>query len=180
MVKTLEGKIAGLQNATSLREENERFQKREEELYKKMTKDHPRDIEVNVRKTGRRRNLEQDSAAEMEKMRKEEERKAIYDRWGKGLKQIEDYKERVAEETHEQSKPLARYSNDKDLDDYLKQQHRDGDPMAKYFQKRSLEERSGPSKCCSISILIICIHTFRQQLSCSETGISGAVPGQQI
>lgn len=146
MIKTLDGKIAGLQNATALHEENDRFQRREEELYKKMTKDQSSSDDVNVRKTGRRRNLEQDSAIEMEKMKKEEERKAVYDRWGKGLKQIEEYQDRIADERHEENKPLARYSDDKDLDEYLKQQHRDGDPMAKYFQKKTQDECTGRCK----------------------------------
>lgn len=147
MVKTLDGKIAGLQNASALRDENEKFKKREEELYKHMTKSHSDETEARVRKTGRRRNLEQNSEKEMEKMRKADERKAVYDRWGKGLKQIEEFKERVAEEMHEQSKPLARYANDADLDDYLKQQYRDGDPMADYFQSKSKEKGVGPCKC---------------------------------
>lgn len=147
MIKTLDGKIAGLQNATALRDENEKFKKREEELYKHMTKGQPDEMEAQVRKTGRRRNLEQNSEKEMEKMLKAEERKAIYDRWGKGLKQIEDFQERVADEMHEHSKPLARYANDADLDDYLKKQYRDGDPMAEYFQTRSKETGVGPCKC---------------------------------
>lgn len=148
-MKTLDGKIAGLQNATALRDENEKFKKREEELYKHMTKGQPDEMEAQVRKTGRRRNLEQNSEKEMEKMRKAEERKAIYDRWGKGLKQIEDIQERVADEVHEHSKPLARYADDTDLDEYLKQKARIGDPMAEYIQMRSKETGVGPCKCTS-------------------------------
>lgn len=146
MVKTLDGKIAGLQNASALRDENEKFKKREDELYKHMTKDQPDEMEAQVRKTGRRRNLEQNSEKEMEKMRRAEERKAIYDRWGKGLKQIADSNERAADEKHEHSKPLARYANDADLDDYLKEQYREGDPMAEYFQNKSKEKGGGPSE----------------------------------
>lgn len=146
-MKTLDGKIAGLQNASALRDENEKFKKREEELYKHMTKNQPDEVEAQVRSTGRRRNLEQNSEKEMEKMRKADERKAVYDRWGKGLKQIENFQERMADEMHEQSKPLARYANDADLDDYLKQQYRDGDPMAEYFQSKAKEKGFGPCKC---------------------------------
>lgn len=146
IIKTLDGKIAGLQSASALRDENEKFKKREEELYKHIAKNHPNDAEAQVRKTGRRRNLEQNSEKEMEKMRKADERKAVYDRWGKGIKQIEDFKERVAEEKHEQNKPLARYADDADLDDYLKQQFRSGDPMAEYFQSKSKEKGLGPCK----------------------------------
>lgn len=69
----------------------------------------------------------------------------MYDRWGAGLKQIEDFKERIATETHEMSKPMARYANDDDLENYLRNQCRDGDPMAKYMQKKSTQQQSGPS-----------------------------------
>lgn len=147
MIKTLDGKIAGLQNASALRDENEKLKRREEDLYKQMSKHQPDEMEAQVRRTGKRRNLEQNSEKEMEKMRKAEERKAVYDRWGKGLKQIEDFQERVADEMHEQSKPLARYANDADLDDYLKQQYRAGDPMAEYFQSKSKEKVGGLCKC---------------------------------
>lgn len=147
MEKTLDGKRAGLQNATALREENESFRKREDELYRKMAKDSSQNAEAVVRdrKTGRVRDLEQESAREREKSKKEQERKAIYDRWGKGVKQLEDYKERVAAETYEESKPLARYADDKDLDKYLKMQDRLGDPMAEYMRKKAKENNVGPS-----------------------------------
>lgn len=36
MTKTLEGKIAGLQDAKALREENDEFKRREDEMYRKM------------------------------------------------------------------------------------------------------------------------------------------------
>lgn len=148
MAKTLEGKAAGLQNAKSLREENENFRKREDELYKKMAADIPNGSEAVVRdrKTGRRRDLQQESEKEMEKMKKQEERKAVYDRWGRGVKQIEEHKMRVAEQSHEQSKPLARYSDDKDLDEFLKKQSHIGDPMADYFRRKAAETKTGPCK----------------------------------
>lgn len=105
-----------------------------------MISNQPDEMEARVRKTGRRRDMEQDSAKEMEKMRVAEERKVVYDRWGKGLKQIEHMQERFADEQHEQSKPLARYANDADLDVHLKQQQRDGDPMAAYIQSKAKEK----------------------------------------
>lgn len=36
MMETLEGKKAGLQNATALREENEQIRRRENEMFRKM------------------------------------------------------------------------------------------------------------------------------------------------
>lgn len=101
---------------------------------------------VRDRKTGRRGNLREQSEKEREKLKKEEERKQVYDLWGKGLKQIEEYKSRVETETHEMNKPMARYANDEDLEEYLKNQCLDGDPMAEYFRKKRNETQSGPSK----------------------------------
>lgn len=101
---------------------------------------------VRDRKTGRRGNLREESEKEREKLRKEEERKQVYDVWGKGVKQIEEYKSRVQSETHEMNKPVARYANDEDLEEYLKNQSRDEDPMAEYFRNKRKQTQSGPSK----------------------------------
>lgn len=39
----------------------------------------------------------------------------------------------------EMNKPLARYVGDKDLDDYLKAQEREGDPMLDYIKQKQSE-----------------------------------------
>lgn len=59
------------------------------------------------------------------------------------LKQVEEYKARVESDLHEINKPLARYSDDKDLDELLKQQDRDGDPMAEYMRRKQETKKSG-------------------------------------
>lgn len=87
MSKTLDGKSAGLQNAKDLRKESDKFRKREEELFSKMTAESSgRNAEAVVRdrRTGRIRDIDAEMEIEHEKMRKEQERKAVYDRWGKG------------------------------------------------------------------------------------------------
>lgn len=66
------------------------------------------------------------------------------------IKQIEAYEQKVQEDTHEMSKPLARFSDDVDLDNHLKNQFRDGDPMLEYIRQKDTENKliSGkPSKC---------------------------------
>lgn len=86
-MKLLDGKTAGLQNAKTLRIENENFKKREEELFSKMSADvSGRNAEAVVRdrKTGRIRDLGEEAAKEHEKLVKEQERKNLYDKWGKG------------------------------------------------------------------------------------------------
>lgn len=101
---------------------------------------------VRDRKTGRRAKYHKDTEKDLEQMKRDAERKEVYDRWGAGLKQIEDFKQRVATESHEMSKPVARYAGDDDLEEYLRSQCRDGDPMAKYMQKKTSEKQSGPRK----------------------------------
>lgn len=101
---------------------------------------------VRDRKTGRRAKFHRDTEKDREQQKRDAERKQVYDRWGAGLKQIEDFEHRIATETHEMAKPVARYANDNDLEDYLRNQCRDGDPMAQYMQKKTTEKQSGPRK----------------------------------
>lgn len=88
MAKTLDGKSAGLQDAQAVRRETDRFRQREEELFANMSEDMSgRNAEAVVRdrkRGGQIRDVEAEMEVELEKMRKEQERKAVYDRWGKG------------------------------------------------------------------------------------------------
>lgn len=87
MMRTLDGKAAGLQNAQALRKESDGFRSRETALFEAMAgSSSGRDAEAVVRdrRTGRVRDVEAEMEVEHEKMRKELERKAVYDRWGKG------------------------------------------------------------------------------------------------
>jgi pre-mRNA-splicing factor CWC26 len=61
------------------------------------------------------------------------------------LKQVEQQSTRLNEALHEISKPLARYADDEDLDEYMKNQVRDGDPMLKFLssKKKPDSNRSG-------------------------------------
>ena len=56
-----------------------------------------------------------------------------------GLKQIEAHEQRRAELEHESSKPLARYSNDEDLERHLREQERVDDPMLSYIRAKKQE-----------------------------------------
>lgn len=106
-----------------------------------------RDAEVRVRSTGRqgrraREAREEDPEERRLKEEREQKRKEHYERLGKGLKQIEDYKNRQAEMEYEANKPLARLANDEDLERYLKEQERAEDPMLQYMrQKRKEKEK---------------------------------------
>lgn len=56
------------------------------------------------------------------------------------LKQVEDREEKLKRDEHEMNKPFARYADDADLDEYLKEQERDGDPMLKYIKQKQIKE----------------------------------------
>lgn len=64
------------------------------------------------------------------------------------VKQIEAYEQKVQEDHHEMSKPLARFSDDVDLDNHLKNQYRDGDPMLEYIRKAETESKLLSGKPC--------------------------------
>jgi pre-mRNA-splicing factor CWC26 len=142
MSKTLDGKSSGLQNAKSLKEENEKFRQRQEKLFKQMKPEvsgKNSDVVIRDRK-GRNKEYSYDLEKEHEKMKLEEARKKEYDRWGKGLKQLEQIEKRRHEYQHEASKPLSRSADDNDLQDYLKNQERTDDPMLQYIRRKRKEE----------------------------------------
>ncbi|XP_017020310.1 BUD13 homolog [Drosophila kikkawai] len=145
--KTLDGKKAGLQDAQALKKETDERRKREHDLFEQMsTEVSGRDAEIQMRNTGRKGRRARDAANEdpAERRRKEEheqKKKELYDKWGKGLKQIEDQKTRLEEMAHEAAKPVARYANDEDLDRHLREQEHADDPMLEYMrQKRKKKE----------------------------------------
>ncbi|KAJ8966689.1 hypothetical protein NQ317_014018 [Molorchus minor] len=43
------------------------------------------------------------------------------------------------------NKPLARYADDEDLERYLKEQEREGDPMLNYIRKKKKKARQKPT-----------------------------------
>lgn len=143
MKKTLDGKTAGLQNAKELVLETNKFRKQENELFKSMSAEVSGMNAPTVRrdrKTGKVRNLEEEAEEQKKIQEKEAENKEKYSKWGKGLKQVDDQNEKLAQELHEMSKPFARYADDEDLERYLKEQEREGDPMLAYIRKKKKKD----------------------------------------
>lgn len=54
----------------------------------------------------------------------------------KRLKQVLDKNKKQQDDVYEMSKPLNRYADDKDLENYLKSQEREDDPMFEYMMKK--------------------------------------------
>ncbi|CAH0697790.1 unnamed protein product [Spodoptera exigua] len=146
MAKTLEGKMAGLQDARQLRQENDTFRRKEDEVFNKMSDEvSGRNAQVVSRKL--KRETSEDRQKQKEKADRQRELDEKYKKWSKGIKQLEEQEARVQEFMHESSKPLARLRDDKDLEDSLRQVERDGDPMLKYMRDRKRERGElGPEK----------------------------------
>lgn len=75
--------------------------------------------------------LEKAERARVERERVEREMKKM--EWGKGLVQREDREERRREEARVAAKPLARYADDQDMNDELKDRDRWNDPAAPFL-----------------------------------------------
>ncbi|XP_023029687.2 uncharacterized protein [Leptinotarsa decemlineata] len=130
--KTLSGKKSGLQNAKDLAQELTALKERENELFSKLTAAESGENAVTVLRN--KKTISPEEEAELQRKKKELEDK--YSKWGKGLKQVEDSNEKWVEQLNVMSKPLARYADDEDLEKYLKDQERDGDPMLMYMRKK--------------------------------------------
>lgn len=130
--KTLSGKKAGLQNARDLVQEMIALREREEEMFKNMSEE----VSGKNAATVVRGQQTKDPEVEAEILKKQNEIKEKYDRWGKGLKQVQNESEKMLEQLHEMKKPLARYADDEDLERYLKEQEREGDPMLAYIRNK--------------------------------------------
>jgi hypothetical protein len=61
--------------------------------------------------------------------------------------------ENLQQALHEMSKPLARYADDKDLDERLRNQEREGDPMLEYIRsKKTQDTTKSEMLCCFLTL----------------------------
>lgn len=130
--KTMGGKRAGLQSAKELSKEIAALKEKEERVFQNMSEQ----VSGRNATTIVRGQKPKDPEEEAQKLKKEKELKEKYDRWGKGLKQVENENQKMVDQLYEMSKPLARYADDEDLEKYLKEQEREGDPMLNYIRKK--------------------------------------------
>ncbi|POI18864.1 hypothetical protein CIB84_017392, partial [Bambusicola thoracicus] len=91
-------------------------------------------------KSGRKRDLVQERLEQKQKDEARSEREEQYAQWGRGLAQGRQQQQNVEDAMKEMQKPLARYIDDEDLDRMLREQEREGDPMAEYIKKRKAKE----------------------------------------
>ncbi|XP_060035993.1 BUD13 homolog [Erinaceus europaeus] len=91
-------------------------------------------------KSGRKRNLKLERLEQRRKAEKDSERDELYAQWGKGLAQTRQQQQNLEDAMKEMQKPLARYIDDEDLDQMLREQEREGDPMANFIKKNKAKE----------------------------------------
>ncbi|NXA59821.1 BUD13 protein, partial [Mohoua ochrocephala] len=139
------GAKAGLVSADVLRREKQELRKHERST--KHLEEESRNAQTVFRdKSGRKRNLAQEQLEQRLKAEAESQREEQYAKWGKGLAQERQQQQNVEDAIKEMQKPLARYIDDRDLDRMLREQEREGDPMAALIKKRKAKENKEKEK----------------------------------
>ncbi|OXB81334.1 UNVERIFIED_CONTAM: hypothetical protein H355_014378 [Colinus virginianus] len=135
----MSGVKAGLVSAEMLRREQQELRKQERSS--KHLEEESRHTETVFRdKSGRKRDLVQERLQQKLRDEAKSEREEQYAKWGKGLAQEKQQQQNVEDAIKEMQKPLARYVDDQDLDRMLREQEREGDPMAEFIKKRKAKE----------------------------------------
>ncbi|NWX67790.1 BUD13 protein, partial [Alca torda] len=135
----MSGVKAGLVSADVLRREQQEL--RRHERNNKQLEEESRHSETVFRdKSGRKRDLAQEQLEQRQKAEAQSKRDEQYAKWGKGLAQGRQQQQNVEDAIKEMQKPLARYIDDQDLDQMLREQEREGDPMAEFIKKRKAKE----------------------------------------
>nr|XP_055036849.1 BUD13 homolog isoform X1 [Misgurnus anguillicaudatus] len=133
--RMLSGGAAGLVSVDILRKEQEDIRRREKR--NQPLEEESRNAQTTFRdKAGKVRDLESERAEKRRKAGEKAEKDEKYAQWGKGLAQGEMQQQNLAEAIREAEKPLARHIDDEDLDRMLREQERDGDPMAAMLRKK--------------------------------------------
>ncbi|KAB5548929.1 hypothetical protein PHYPO_G00061340 [Pangasianodon hypophthalmus] len=139
----LSGGAAGLVSSETLRKEQEEMRRREK--HNRPLEEESRHAETVFRdKTGKKRDLETERAEQSRKAGEKAEKDEKYAQWGKGLVQSQMQQQNVADALREAQKPLARHIDDEDLDKMLREQEREGDPMAALLRKK--KEKNAKTK----------------------------------
>uniref|UniRef100_A0A1A7YF12 BUD13 homolog n=1 Tax=Iconisemion striatum TaxID=60296 RepID=A0A1A7YF12_9TELE len=133
--RMLSGGKAGLVSIEVLKEEKEENRRRDRN--NQPLEDQSRGAQTVFRdKSGKRRDLD----LEREDQKKKAEEKAAkdekYAQWGKGLAQGQMEQQKLEDAVLEAQKPLARHYDDEDLDRMLREQEREGDPMAAMLRRK--------------------------------------------
>uniref|UniRef100_A0A6J0TT38 BUD13 homolog n=1 Tax=Pogona vitticeps TaxID=103695 RepID=A0A6J0TT38_9SAUR len=142
----LSGGKAGLVSAELLRKEQQELKRQGGGSSKHLEAESRRAETVFRDKSGRKRDLKQERLEQQKKAEEKSERDEQYAKWGKGLAQSRQQQQNVEDAVKEMQKPLARYIDDQDLDKMLREQEREGDPMADFIRKKKASKERKDTK----------------------------------
>jgi len=143
---TLDGKKAGLQTGFALHQEMKELQKKQKEAFRKMDESLTGQNAITAVRASKKRQMEAKIEEEKVKQEKLAKLEAVYSKWNKGLKQGQDQSEKLVQDLYEMTKPMARFAADEDLDEHLRVQMHDGDPMAQYLSKKKVQKSGKPAR----------------------------------
>ncbi|KAF9151596.1 Pre-mRNA-splicing factor cwc26 [Linnemannia schmuckeri] len=135
----------GLQSAEQVKREMVRQKEKEQSNRMKANFSGGGEAETIYRDArGRKVDRVQEKLEAAEAARKEIEKQERQMEWGKGLVQREAEEEKKRREQEEKLKPLARYKDDKDLNEELKERDRWNDPAAMFLSGTKKSKKSAP------------------------------------
>ncbi|CAK6953859.1 BUD13 homolog [Scomber scombrus] len=133
--RMLSGGKAGLVSVDVLRKEQEENRRRER--HNQPLEDESRNAQTVFRdKSGKRRDLDTEREEQKKKAGEKAAKDEKYAKWGRGLAQGQMQQQKLEDAVHEAQKPLARHHDDEDLDRMLREQEREGDPMAAMLRRK--------------------------------------------
>ncbi|KAM9333388.1 BUD13 homolog [Pholidichthys leucotaenia] len=142
--RMLSGGKAGLVSVDILRKEETQHRERNNQPLE----DEFRNAETVFRdKSGQRRDLDSERKEQKKKAGEKAAKDEKYTQWGKGLAQSQMQQQKLEDAVVEAQKPLARHYDDEDLDRMLREQEREGDPMAAMLRQkksRSIKTQERP------------------------------------
>ncbi|KAJ0062038.1 hypothetical protein NL108_015261 [Boleophthalmus pectinirostris] len=133
--RMLSGGKAGLVSVDVLRREQEENKRRDRN--NQPLEDESRNAQTIFRdKSGKRRDLDSEREDQKKKAGEQAAKDQKYAQWGRGLAQGQMHQQRLEDALVESQKPLARHYDDEDLDKMLREQEREGDPMAAMLRRK--------------------------------------------
>ena len=139
--KTSSGHFAGIQTASEFGETERELKRQREEELKRFNAAYNDSSEVQETVFRDKQGKKVDMLSELTRQQQTEEIKKrkleeAQQEWGKGAVQKKDREERAIELAEMAFEPFARTIEDPKLEELKKKELREGDPMAKYFEKK--------------------------------------------
>ncbi|KAI8990071.1 Pre-mRNA-splicing factor of RES complex-domain-containing protein [Pilobolus umbonatus] len=131
------GQRAGILTKEEIKAEAERTRRLERQAIEKIRQEGESAETVYRDASGRKVDIKVKKAKEIQDRIKKIERESRRMEWGKGLVQRREAEEEKKREEAERDKPMARYVDDKDLNDELKERGRWNDPAAGFLTRKT-------------------------------------------